>query len=269
MPYATNKGVKIWYEVAGEGPAMVLLHSNRFDQAMFLYQAGHFSTWFRVVSVDLRSYGRTDSVTTPFTIADMAGDVMEVCRQEGITQAIVGGVSTGSGVALLIGIEHPDFCRALILVGGGSTLSPPPGGVVGLREGESGPEGVQKYHQEDIEKLLAPDFPKTAIGRYLVNLFIDRAKAQRWTAEGILQLRRARQGTDLTPRLSEVKVPTLVVNGEFDNALKYGARTAELTPGAVHRVLKGAGHCCNLDDPAAFDAVLIEFLKAKGLLPAV
>ena len=269
MPYATNDGVKTWYEVAGDGPAMVLLHSNRFDQAMFFYQVAHFSAWFKVITVDLRSYGCTDSVTRPFTIADMAADVMAVCRQEGLKEAIVGGVSVGSGVALQIALDRPDFCRALLLVGGGSTLTPPPGGVVTLREGETGSEGVQKFHKEDIERLLAPDFPRTPLGRYIVDLFRDRATAHGSTAEGILQIRRARAGTDLTPRLSEVKVPTLVVNGEFDNALKYGRRTAELTPGAVHRVLKGAGHCCNLDDPVGFDAAVIDFLKSKKLLPAL
>ena len=50
MPYATNDGVKTWYEVAGDGPAMVLLHSNRFDQAMFFYQVAHFSAWFKVIT---------------------------------------------------------------------------------------------------------------------------------------------------------------------------------------------------------------------------
>ena len=78
---------------------------------------------------------------------------------------------------------------------------------------------------------------------------------------------RAGNGTDNTARLPTMKVPTLVINGEFDNSMKAGKRTASLVPGAAHKVLPGANHACCLEDPAEFDAIVIEFLKARGLMP--
>ena len=57
----------------------------------------------------------------------------------------------------------------------------------------------------------------------------------------------------------------MVINGELDNSLAAGKRTASLIPGAVHKVLPGTGHACCIEDPAAFDAGVVSFLAANGL----
>jgi pimeloyl-ACP methyl ester carboxylesterase len=72
----------------------------------------------------------------------------------------------------------------------------------------------------------------------------------------------------MTPRLVTMKVPTLVVNGEYDNSLAGGKKTASLIPGAVHRMLPKTGHACNIEDPAGFDALVIDFLRAHNLMPS-
>jgi len=58
-----------------------------------------------------------------------------------------------------------------------------------------------------------------------------------------------------------------VINGEFDNSLPAGRKTASLVPGAVHRVLPGTGHACCIEDPAGFDRLVIDFLRSRGLMP--
>jgi len=62
-------------------------------------------------------------------------------------------------------------------------------------------------------------------------------------------------------------VPTLVINGAFDHSLKAGQRTASLIPGAKHKVLPETGHACCIEDPAGFDALVLDFLGARNLLP--
>ena len=49
MPYSRANGADIWFETKGDGPALVLIHANPFDHDLWLYQAAHFSTWFKVV----------------------------------------------------------------------------------------------------------------------------------------------------------------------------------------------------------------------------
>src|SRR6476469_7112693 len=120
MPFASNKGVRIFYETHGDGPPMVLVHANPFDRRLFTYQIASFAPCFKLVALDIRGYGRSDKPTTPFTLKDMADDVLAVCRQESIARAIFMGVSVGSGMALLIGLDHPAMCDAILLVGGSS-----------------------------------------------------------------------------------------------------------------------------------------------------
>jgi len=260
--YSIANGVKIYYEVSGEGFPFVMVHANPFDHNLWMYQIAHFSTYFRVIAVDIRGYGRSDKPTTPFSLNDMAGDILGVCRDEQVTQAIVGGVSVGSGIGLLLGLDHPERVKALILVGGNS------GGAGSIDDRIHGYTkiGIEKYHIQHLKELVAPDFPETKLGRYLLNTFVERDP--RLSGESIAQIFRARGGTDMTPRLGTMKVPTLVINGEYDNSLKAGQRTALLIPGAVHKVLPGTGHACNIEDPATFDEFVIEFLCANRLMPS-
>ncbi len=270
MPYSTNNGVRTHYEVSGEGPAMVLLHANPFDHNLFLYQIQHFSAYFTVIATDMRGYGRSDVVTTPFTFSDMADDVYAVCQQEGVTEAIVVGVSTGSGIALLMGLDRPDFCRAVILVGGGSgkgTVTSEELARPTPRMREYLEKGLDGYHLHHLEDLVTPEFAESELGRYLLGLFVQRGRDLGWNAEGVVEVLRARRGTDMSSRLGGMKVPTLVINGEFDGGRPGGERTARMTSGAVHKILPGAGHACCLEDPGAFDALVMEFLDDSGLLP--
>ncbi len=104
MPYSTANGIKIYYEVYGEGFPFVLVHANPFDHNLWLYQVNHFSTYFKIIAVDIRGYGRSDKPATNFTLEDMAEDVLSVCRDEGVKEAILGGVSVGSGIAVILGL---------------------------------------------------------------------------------------------------------------------------------------------------------------------
>ncbi|HXF74463.1 MAG TPA: alpha/beta hydrolase [Methylomirabilota bacterium] len=261
MPYSITNGVRIYYEVAGEGFPFVLVHANPFDHNLWIYQIAHFSTYFKIIAIDLRGYGRSDKPTAPFTLKDMADDVLGVCRDESVQQAILGGVSVGSGMAILLGLDHPEIFKALILVGGSSG----PGGSIEKRIHGYTKIGVEKYHIEHLRELVAPEFADSKLGAYLLGTFAERDP--RLSGESIAQIFRARGGLDMTPRLGTMKVPTLVINGEYDNSLAGGKKTASLIPGAIHRVLPGTGHACNIEDPATFDRFVIEFLRANRLMP--
>src|SRR5947199_8633148 len=104
-----------------------MVHANPFDHNLVMYQIAHCATYFKVIAVDIRGYGRSDKPTTPFSLKDMAGDVLGVCRDEDIKEAILGGVRVGSGMALLLRLDHPAMFKALILVvgnsGGGGILN--------------------------------------------------------------------------------------------------------------------------------------------------
>src|SRR4051812_18407435 len=153
MPYSTRSGVDIWYEVTGQGPALVLIHANPFDHDLWLYQTAHFSTWFRVIAIDIRGYGRSQKVTAPFTLKDMCNDALSVMDELGIDRAVLMGCSVGSGTAILLGLDHPDRFDAIILVGGNSGSS-----ERYMRRVEGYRADLGKYHIEHMQDLVAPAF---------------------------------------------------------------------------------------------------------------
>ncbi len=261
MPYSTANGIRIYYEVSGEGFPFVLVHANPFDHNLWMYQINHFSTYFKIIAIDIRGYGRSDKPTTEFSLKDMGDDVLGVCQAEGVKEALLGGVSVGSGIALLLGLNQPEMFKALILVGGNSGG----GGRIDDRIQGYTKIGIEKYHRQHLEELVSPEFPKTKLGRYLLHTFVERDP---WlSGESIAQIFRARSGTDITPRLASLAIPTLVINGEYDNSLPAGQRTAALIPGAIHKILPKTGHACCIEDPAGFDALVAEFLKSQGFMP--
>lgn len=262
MPISTASGVKINYDITGQGPAMVMVHANPYDRRLWTFQAARFSQRFTVVSIDIRGYGLSDKPTTPFTLEDMASDILGVCKTEGIDKAIFVGCSVGSGIALLIGLDHPQMANAIVLVGGSSRG----GGNIQKRIDGFTSGDVAAYRHVYMPELFAPGFPETPHGRWVMTMFDE--SSYNLSGDAIAQIFRARAVCNMTPRLPGMKVPTLVINGEHDGSMKGGTETASLIPGAVHAVIPGTGHACCIEDPLAFDAPLIKFLKDKGLWSA-
>jgi pimeloyl-ACP methyl ester carboxylesterase len=262
MPFSRANGADIWYEVTGDGPAMVLIHANPFDHDLWLYQAARFSTWFKVLSIDIRGYGRSSKVTSAYSLKHMCNDVIGVMDDAGVERAICAGCSVGSGIAILLGLDHPDRFDALILVGGNSGAS---NRFQNRIEGYRG--DLPDYHIKHLRELVSPQFAASSLGRHLLGLFVEREPRLR--GEAIAQVFMAGNHTDTTARLPTMRVPTLVINGELDHSLPAGQRTASLVPGAVHRVLPGTGHACCIEDPAGFDRLVIDFLSSHSLMPTL
>jgi pimeloyl-ACP methyl ester carboxylesterase len=262
MPYSRANGVDIWFEIAGEGPAIVLIHANPFDNTLWTYQVTHYSTWFKVISVDIRGYGRSIKQTTPFTLKDMCNDVVGVMKDAGIQRAVLGGCSVGSSIAILLGLDHPDLFDAIILVGGNSEPSDRFGARI-----DGYTRDLKDYHLKHMHLLVQPEFASSRLGAYLLNRYVERQP--RLSGEAIANVFRASNASSTTGRLPTMQPPVLVINGEFDHSLPGGKRTAGLIPDAVHKVLPGTGHACCLEDPAGFDALVTEFLQARGLMPSI
>lgn len=260
MAYCSVNGIRIHYEISGEGFPLVLIHANPFDRRLWTYQVAHFSTFFRVVNVDLRGYGYSDKPTSGTSIVEMAEDVVGLLCQEGVKEAVVAGISVGGVMALQLGLDHPEIFKALILVG----CSSAPGGRYQERI-EGYREGVEKYHIQHLKALVSKGFSESRLGRYLLGNFTEWDK--KLDGGAIIEIFKALQNRDVTDRLGELKMPVLVVNGELDNSLIRSREMSQRIAGAAHRVIPGTGHACCLEDPAAFDGIVVDFLKTHGLIP--
>jgi pimeloyl-ACP methyl ester carboxylesterase len=168
----------------------------------------------------------------------------------------------GSSIAILLGLDHPDLFDAIFLVGGNSGSSSRYQSRI-----DNYRRNLEDFHIKHLRDLVAPEFADSRLGRHLLDMWVEREP--RLQGEAIAQVFMAGNHTDNTARLPTMKVPTLVINGELDNSLPAGLRTAGLVPGAVHKIVPGAGHACCLEDPAGFDRLVIEFLQSHKLMPAL
>src|SRR5262249_58071258 len=98
---------------------------------------------------------------------------------------------------------------------------------------------VKGLMQDFLREVVAPDFPATPHGRWILSIFAENTQTLSPTA--IAQELSARANCDMKGRLQDLKVPTLVINGVHDNSLPAGRETAAAVKGARHVVLQEAG----------------------------
>ena len=267
MPVYSRDGIDIRYDAVGDGPPLVLIHPLPFDRRVWLYQQARFSRRFRVLSMDLRGWGQSSKPTTPFALADMGDDVLGVMEREGARgNAIVMGCSVGSKIALMLACDHPDLFKAAVLIGGNSGPQAQFDHRVAAYRAHAKAGTLRDYHLGHLRFGVTPRWADTEIGAYLLDGFAERGAAL--DPDAIARVFEALTVSDVTPKLPAFRTPTLIVNGEHDGALPGGTKTAALIAGCEHRILPGAGHCCFVERPDAFDALVIDFIKRHGLWPA-
>ena len=123
MPEADVNGVKLHYESAGNGPAIVLVTPPLLTRAIFRFQAEHLSDAFRIVTFDVRGHGRSGRSPEPVSLPLLADDVLHLMDALGIRRAFVGGYFTGAAVALEALIRSPGRFYGGILLSGMSEFS--------------------------------------------------------------------------------------------------------------------------------------------------
>ena len=263
MPYAVNKGVKIYYEVTGEGPDFLMLHANPCDHRMWMYQTAFFSRRFRVISTDMRGYGRTDKVENPYSFDELAGDAFAVCEQESISGGIVAGASMGSKIAFKMVVDRPGLFDAMIHVGGNAHRGTSyDGRALGYLT-----DDVPGYRKRHLAELFAPGFSETPRGEFHSSIILD--DSEKLSGKAISTLFHSFDNVDLVSQVSAINLPVQIVNGIHDNSLEGGKKTASLIDGARHSIINNAGHLCCLEDPDAFQDICVSFLIENGLYPGL
>lgn len=146
MPYITRDGVKLYYEEAGAGPAIVFVHGWCCDHTHFANQFQHFSRTNRVVSVDLRGHGLSDKPAEDYSMRLFAGDVAHICAELGIERATVVGHSMGGSVIAAMAAYHPELVQ----------------GAVAVDSGIMSNEGSRERLGPRIEAMSGPDYVSAA-----------------------------------------------------------------------------------------------------------
>ncbi len=106
-----------YYEEAGTGDALILLHGNGEDHTYFTHQIAFFSKKYRVIALDTRGHGNSLRGAGPFTLSRFADDLKAFMDARGLKNAILLGFSDGGNIALLFALRYPARVRSLIISG--------------------------------------------------------------------------------------------------------------------------------------------------------
>lgn len=254
--YADVNGTRLYYEVAGEGHPLVLVHGFSLDTRMWDAQVEAFAERFQVVRYDVRGYGRSAVPTVEgYYHAD---DLKGLCDHLGIEGAYVVGLSLGAAISLEFALANPERVDALVLVDPVMWVfdwTPTEGPSAWELGRSAGLEAAR--HRWLADPLFAPALRNPVSADPLTRI-ISEYSGWHWMNPdpGILP------SPPASEHLEDVAAPTLVVVGELD-VPDFQAVSEILysrIPGAQKVVLTGAGHMSNMEVPDDFNATVLEFL---------
>lgn len=253
MPRLDRDGVGIHYEVHGDGPPVLLSHGYSATCRMWDAQVAALRDRYRVIVWDMRGHGQSDDPADPSLYSERhtVDDMAAILRAQGVTRAVIGGLSLGGVMSLGFQAAHPEMVRALMLFDTGP----------GFRN----PEARAAWNQRSL--LRADDLE--ARGLAALNRSDEVRLGEHRSAGGLARAARGmltQQDDHLIRALPHIAVPTLVLVGANDTPfLAATDYMAAKIPGATKVVIPDAGHAANLHRPEAFNRAMEDFL---GRLPA-
>jgi pimeloyl-ACP methyl ester carboxylesterase len=224
--YFEHDGVRLYYEVYGKGPPLLVIHGNGLSIWWMKNQIAYFSRHYQVIAMDSRDHGKSVDAPGPLTFEQMADDLGGLLEHLHTGPALVLGWSDGGVEALLLGMRHPD--KVLKIAAMAANLYP---------------EGIRP----EVLKLFgaAPEAQRSADSR------TERVKAL------------VRTQPHIRPEdLMTINAPTLVLAADHD--LILDEHTLEIyhhLPNGQLVVFPNATHMIPVDDPQRFNAAVESFFR--------
>ncbi|HXY36127.1 MAG TPA: alpha/beta hydrolase [Planctomycetaceae bacterium] len=261
--FAPVNGTRIYYEVAGKGEPLVLIHGGNLDSRMWDDQFANYAKRYRVVRYDVRGFG--GSIRPADQAYSNADDLAGLLDYLEMPKAHLVGLSLGGLIALDFAVTRPTRVLSMVLAGPGLSgyeKSDPDGEEAWwVRVQAARDEGAEKVVEMWLkDPYMAPAMENPTLAERL--RYLARENAHYWLQNPILQ-RPPRPPA--AQKLREIKVPTLVILGERDlpRSVEISARLLRDINGTKKVVIPGAGHMVNMERPGGFDRAVMEFLSEK------
>ena len=267
MPFVeTSPGVSIYYEDAGQGSPLVLLHGWGGSGVLWRFQRELADTC-RLVIPDLRGHGRSSTPREGITLEELAGDLVIMCERLNLTEAVLVGWSLGSQVAIKAFPELRARLAGVVLLGATARFT----------AAESYPHGLSASDLRGMGLRLKRDYERT-MGDFFRSMFahgeLTPDEEGRIAREVIMVGRLpepavAQAGlailetTDLREELDGIDLPVLLIHGAADAICPLGAGRylEERFPCARLVEFAGVGHAPCLSRPDQCNALIREFLR--------
>ncbi|MEE9463941.1 MAG: alpha/beta hydrolase [Candidatus Neomarinimicrobiota bacterium] len=263
--YVDVPGARLYYEQAGSGPPLVLIHGGYLDRRMWDPQFEQFARSHRVVRYDVRAHGLSQGDTVAFADHE---DLHRLLAALKIERATIVGLSMGGQIATDFALTYPQMTTALVLVGAG----------LGGYNFDS--DEVTEYVEQLMAALRADDFEAVIeiFTRYWCDgphrrpeqvdpavreqvLTMLAGSGQRWQYYDLVK----QLDPPAIERLEDIQAPALVVVGSIDmpDIHRIADLFTERIPNTRKVVIENVAHMVSLEKPAEFSRVVLDFLHEQ------
>lgn len=267
MPKVKVNDVEIYYEVHGNGRAMVFLSETACDGEVWkIYQVEEFSRDHRVIIHDYRGTGQSSKPSIDYTTTMFAEDVVALMDHLDAEDAIVVGHSMGGRVAQLLALDHPHKVHKLVLASTGAHYPLTKGLPLKICK-EMIEWGYEKYERDHTILVgWTDEYVKNNPDK--IDNYLKVRMHNLCPVEFYLRHLLARQSHDTSQRLEHIRQPTLILVGEGDRNMtsEINHRTsseilAQGIPNSRLVVLPDERHSYFFSNPAEAHRLIREFIK--------
>jgi len=256
MSIAHINGIDVFYLAEGDPhkPAIIFSNSLGTDHSMWDGQLESLRRDFYVIRYDTRGHGLTSAPKGPYTIAQLAQDVLGLLTHLGIDKAFFCGISMGGLIGQWLAVNAPERIEALVIANTASKI----GTEQAWKERAAlvRKEGLHAIAESAPSRWFTPEFygthPKT-VNELLVNL-------KNMNAEGYASCCEALAQEDLRESISKIDIPTFIISGSHDPV------TTLSDAQEMHSQIKGsqvqaipASHISNIEAEVEFNQALKKF----------
>ena len=250
-------GVKLNWREDGDPNGVPLVFANSLGTDMRLWDQilPLLPTGLRIIRFDKRGHGLSDCPPAPYAMEHLVSDTEALLDGLGISDCVFVGLSIGGMIGQGLAARRPDLMRALVLSNTAAKMGDAAmwqARIDAIRAG-----GIEALADAVMERWFSPAFltrPELSVWSNMLT---------RTPVEGYIGCCHAIAGADLTESTKALTLPTLAIAGSDDGAsppdLVRG--TAEMIAGSRFTVIEGAGHLPCVENPAAYAALLTDFLK--------
>lgn len=260
--FAEVSGTRLYYELAGKGPAVVFIHGGLVDSRLWDDQFHVFAKHFSVLRYDLRGYGKSKFPDKSFSHVD---DLYALLRFLKIEKASFVGLSLGGNIAMEFALAHPEMTDKLVLVASSLRGSKVPRSAANTAVYEI---AEKKGMMPAVEMWL--DNPLFATGhsnpkyvKRIRRMLIDNYKYWGPTPQPIPE---TWPSPSTAERVSTIKAPTLIIIGDKDaeNIRQIADILLRDIAGSEKVVLRDVSHHLNMEKPREFNQIVISFLRKSN-----
>jgi pimeloyl-ACP methyl ester carboxylesterase len=246
--YADTNGIKMYYEIHGEGKPLVLIHGGGSTiETTFGGILPLFAQHYKVIAVELQAHGHTSERNAPETFEQDADDVAELLKQLHINKAYIFGFSNGGSTTLQIAIRHPEIVEKIVVASGAYQR-----------------EGFINGFFETMQHADLENMPQQLKDAYL-KINNDTAALRNMHDKDAARMRAFKDWKDSD--LQCIKVPALIMNADKDVILnEHALKISRLIPNAELIILPGVhgaflGEICTAIPNSKLPEITVELVK--------